>query len=412
MKNQRIAYLFFAASMLLASCSGMNDDFQEYLDRGEINYIGKVDSVSVLGGDCRIRFTWKFSEDPRIERCAIYWTTTDTVERRDSATFSINRSALDADGYMSVIFPIPEGSYLFSMYNTGTKGYRSVREEVTGVVYGEQYRSTLTPRRIGNVATLFDRAVIDWKASDNDEMSSTLHYLNASGQAASKMVSSSESQTELTDFKRGTEYFVTSRYMPGYYALDQFEVSSDKMVFSLFYELNKRAFERYVLPGDNNTQYDDGSWSWNSLFDNVAASNQAWHTNGGSRYFTIDLGTTTKLTRYILWHRLDDYAFASHNLKKWRVYGSDNPKAGEDESYWATPSGGFTDDWYLLAENVTVKPSGDGSEVTQEDKDYAAKGFAFDFLDAPPVRYVRFYVEEIWDGGNDYHISELSFWGQ
>jgi hypothetical protein len=33
-------------------------------------------------------------------------------------------------------------------------------------------------------------------------------------------------------------------------------------------------------------------------------------------------------------------------------------------------------------------------------------------IDAPPVRYIRFYVEEIWDGGSDYHISELSFWGQ
>jgi hypothetical protein len=412
MKKQVSLSLIFVVSLLLASCAGMNDGIQDYLDRGEINYIGKVDSVVAIGGNNRIQFRWKLSEDPRIERCAIYWNSIDSLVHRDSATFSIDRNALDANGYMSVSFPIPEGSYTFTLYHTGTKGYRSVREEVEGLVYGEQYRSTIAARRVSNISTLFDRAVIDWKTADDSETGTTLYYFTSSGQAASKFIPSTEKQTVLMDFKLGSEIFVTSTHLPEPDALDEFEVSSEKMLIPSIYELNKQLFQRYLLPGDNDTQYDGGSWSWNSLFNNVAAPDQAWHTNGGSRFFTIDLGTTVQLGRYTLWHRLGEYAFASHNLKKWKVYGTDNPKADQDQSYWAVTSGGYTNDWHLLAESVSVKPSGNGDEVTQEDRDYAAKGFEFDFFDAPPVKYVRFYVEEIWDGGNDYHISELSFWAK
>ncbi len=62
----------------------------------------------------------------------------------------------------------------------------------------------------------------------------------------------------------------------------------------------------------------------------------------------------------------------------------------------------------------SFKPSGENTPITNEDKEYAANGFEFEFpLDAPPVRYLRFYVHETWGGAANIHISELSFfWGK
>ena len=68
--------LYVLLSFLLASCSGMNDIIQEYLDRGEINYIGKTDSIYAIGGKNRITFKWIVNADPRIEKnvyCLAKW---------------------------------------------------------------------------------------------------------------------------------------------------------------------------------------------------------------------------------------------------------------------------------------------------------------------------------------------------
>lgn len=48
MTNKYLPIIF--AFFLLASCSGMNDIIQDYLDRGEINYIGRPDSLLSTGG--------------------------------------------------------------------------------------------------------------------------------------------------------------------------------------------------------------------------------------------------------------------------------------------------------------------------------------------------------------------------
>lgn len=54
MKLRNLIYVFFMlvsfSSLFFTSCTGMNDIIQEYLDRGEINYIGKTDSIYAVGG--------------------------------------------------------------------------------------------------------------------------------------------------------------------------------------------------------------------------------------------------------------------------------------------------------------------------------------------------------------------------
>jgi hypothetical protein len=70
-------------------------------------------------------------------------------------------------------------------------------------------------------------------------------------------------------------------------------------------------------------------------------------------------------------------------------------------------------DWTLLAECYSYKPSGETNPITQEDRDYANRGFETEFsLDAPPMQYIRFHVLETWGGGNMVHVSELTFWGK
>ena len=56
--NRNIILYCFSFLFLLA-CDGMNDNIKEYLDRGEINYIGRADSAIAMGGINRINLCGK-----------------------------------------------------------------------------------------------------------------------------------------------------------------------------------------------------------------------------------------------------------------------------------------------------------------------------------------------------------------
>ena len=234
MNKHKILY-FILSTVLFTACYDMNDNIEEYLNRGEINYIGKADSAYTMGGEERIRFFWKINDDPRIEECRIYWN-----NYQDSIVYPIDRNNIQANGYMSATFNIPEGAYIFNMHHTGTKGYRSVHEEVTGTVYGELYKATLSPRRVRNITVHPDRAVIDWSEPEENVVKSMVHYTSAStGQIISREVAPNEGQITLTDYIVGGSFTTSTFYLPEPDALDELEVTSYEMFFPSFYELDR-----------------------------------------------------------------------------------------------------------------------------------------------------------------------------
>ena len=91
--------IMLVSFVTLASCSGMNDIIEEYLDRGEINYIGRPDSVTCDGGLYRVKLTWKVGKDVRIESCKIFWNM-----GADSLIYPIDKESL-INGYASVELP-------------------------------------------------------------------------------------------------------------------------------------------------------------------------------------------------------------------------------------------------------------------------------------------------------------------
>src|SRR5690554_4101948 len=98
-KSKKIGVFF--VFLILISCQGMNDNIEEYLKRGEVNYLARVDSAKVFGGKERIMFDWKVALDPRIEACAIYWN-----NKQDSAICSIDRQMVDDNRFSFILSDI------------------------------------------------------------------------------------------------------------------------------------------------------------------------------------------------------------------------------------------------------------------------------------------------------------------
>ena len=215
MKNKYlpIICLFF----LFASCSGMNDIIQDYLDRGEINYIGRPDSLLTTGGNGRMQLRWLAGKDPRVEGYIIYWN-----NRTDSVVGEIDRNNLLKDRYNFCIFNVKESSYEFELVQTGSKGVNSIAATVTGNVYGDSYISQLKIRELINVAEDVDGVKLTWGISNSSKYVD-FTYEKADGTEAICRISSQVNDIILPNPKSRGAYSYSTYYVPGKDSLDVFK---------------------------------------------------------------------------------------------------------------------------------------------------------------------------------------------
>lgn len=150
------------------------------------------------------------------------------------------------------------------------------------------------------------------------------------------------------------------------------------------------------------------------LWDGITITNApaVYYVNTASDrriFFTIDLGVSTKLSRFKFWGR-DFWYFNLHHPKEIEIWGTNDPVVADgDACSW--------DGWELLLSATSVKPSGPDpigfDDLTTEDLALAHAGEEFEFpLEAPIVRYVRFRIVRSWTDSNSVFMAEVTFWGQ
>lgn len=190
---------------------------------------------------------------------------------------------------------------------------------------------------------------------------------------------------------------------------DMYENQSDtiypeqkEIVPILEMEVDKKGMSMYTVDGDGDFNIYGTHDFW--MFDGDVTTFA--HSSAPPAVFTIDLGRPVKLSRFKLWNRqYENNYYYWGNLRFFKVYGR-----------LETPSkNGNWDEWPLIAECEEIKPSGipDTKQMTNEDIAAAEAGFEFEIgFDVPPVRYLRFSVEETWSGTSFAHPAEFTFYGQ
>jgi hypothetical protein len=356
-KNISIAIL-----LLLVSCKGMNDNIEEYLDRGETNYIGCPDSVSVFGGKERLLLKWRVNADPRIESCTVSWN--DLNNEPQSETFPVDRNSLENE-YMSIPMSMPEGSYLFKIMHTGSKGYPSVAVEVPGKVYGERYQSTLNPRTIAEAVTFPDRVEITWGPADNGVTRMEVTYELAAGGTRTIEAPADEEVTALPDNKTGGEYSWITYYKPEPFVLDEFSVvSRTETVPIASYPLDKSWWSAFAPTNDTH--------GWGQGAAAVIDNNHGtfWHSVNGRGdddpdrpyYVEIDMKTVKNIASFTIDKRYQTRTLEVRSCLdavQWEVLGSISYSDGNEHGIGTLTLGDITQARYLRA-YITQSGSADG----------------------------------------------------
>ncbi|HNZ67709.1 MAG: DUF4959 domain-containing protein [Prolixibacteraceae bacterium] len=210
--------------------------------------------------------------------------------------------------------------------------------------------------------------------------------------------------TSVTDGKYTVRGFDPEEKIFAIVIRDRWDNYSDtvKVTLTPMFEekLDKSKFDDIVLPGDT----DMNGWEGRSYYifdDDINTFNHSLAGTGWPQYFTIDLGVTARLSRVIVIQR-QSFPYSHGNPRLLEVWGIEE----------APPADGSWDNWIKLRDCVATKPSAMGG-TADEDANHLKKGDEYSFtLEDPPVRYIRFLVNETWGVTGFIHFAEVTFYGQ
>lgn len=227
-----------------------------------------------------------------------------------------------------------------------------------------------------------------------------------------EMVTAFNFYTQQTEAQFSVRGYSSEKRKFGFFTKDRWDNHSDTLYVELtpFYEekIDKANFKEQFLTGDINNSTREtmpNLWDDNVATRYISLPNVEPMMPGVS--FAFDMGRTCQLSRFTLWQRYTDRmsnAFNVANPRLFEVWGT-NEKPNQDGSW---------DDWTKLLDCEIKKPSGlPLGEMSDDDIALTIAGSNFTFNPGtPPVRYLRFKINEVWGGTNYIYFNELTFWGE
>ncbi|GAA4307732.1 DUF4998 domain-containing protein [Compostibacter hankyongensis] len=376
----------------------MDHTYEPIIKDGEIVYTGKADSVRAFSGKDRLALSWLLS-DPKITYCKLYWN-----GGADSLLVPVKQGSL-TDSIHVMLDNMQEGTYTFTIYTGDDEGHRSVKSEVVGRVYGDQYAGTLSNRLMKDARWTDGEARLIWEHAVGSLAGAELSYTSTAGDVRQLFISPEADTIAIADLKEGSKLQYRTLFLPDSAAIDTFYTGYTQVTPVFETLMDKSAFKELILPGDALTAY---GWVLSRLWDGSIKEGQGFFCTGSAFpfHYTFDLGAVVQLSRYKIWQRGNDPSSAS-------LYNSDNPSSWEIWGATDPADDGSWTGWTKLMVCRSFKPSQAALGTnTVADKAYALAGEEYILSDTlPPVRYIRINVLETWNKGKSQANSmELTFW--
>lgn len=389
--------LLITAVCGLSSCKKIDATYQDYVKGGEIIYVSKADSVRAYSGHNRILLTWVRGANPKVSGIRVF--------NSEGKLLAEQRVEEEVSGQLGKVLldSVSEGVYSLNVITFDNAGNTSVNVTVPGTSYGERYQTSLQTRKIESARYQGEYVQIDWFRPTADAIATEIVYEDINGDEITVITAADETRTVLDNFERKTQIKYRTLFMPDSTAIDTFY--SDFTNVELEYLLDKAKFTRWNTADFPYTEYNMGSgYGIEKLWDEEYTGYGYIYLESEPlpRSFTFDLGQLAAIERIRLSPNWSSELYKNGNIKKAAIWGAATPDVSADFS-----------DWTYLGTLESFKPSGlPLGESTSEDLVYAQAGENFQLVeDAPPVRYIRFVVQDTWSGSISMHITELTFWG-
>lgn len=173
MFKNKIYTLFVILGVVIGSCTEMDDNFNQYVENGEIEYSNKVDSIKTFSGKNRATITASLFNAITVKEVIVSW---DRGENMMS--FPYQKSENDIDELELIIPDLEEKSYQLSVYTKDSQGAESIKVDAFVNVFGESYRSNLVAKAFKSTRANADSLAIELSISSSLERNTEFKYFD------------------------------------------------------------------------------------------------------------------------------------------------------------------------------------------------------------------------------------------
>jgi|AGTN01.3.fsa_nt_gi hypothetical protein len=218
MKKNNILNTFICIVLIsFISCGDMDETYRQFIEDGEIIYVGKADSVSTRGGKERIEVSWLLLSDPKVSKYKIFWN-----NRADSVTGSVTKTEM-VDTVRVLLNNMPENLHNFIIYLYDDRGHSSIPSYVSGSSYGDFYSSTILNRTYSSITRIGTSDIqIKWNTAPGGLVKSEVSYVDTAGETITEVIPNDVEASILNNFPVGGTFEYKSAYLPEPEALDIF----------------------------------------------------------------------------------------------------------------------------------------------------------------------------------------------
>lgn len=273
--------------VILIACSDMNDLHQQYLDRGEVIYAAKADSVAPHSGRNRVEFE-VFVKSQRITTARFFWN-----DYRDSSDLVIEGQGV----FRKMLDNLEERRYIFKLVCLDEFGNRSLPVELSANVYGEQYQAQLVNRSVGSTSIdVQGKVTIHWGGAVDGAVATEVRYTDIAGNSKLQSFPADLPTSIITDLKPNIGYEYRTVYKPDSTGIDSFFTGYSRNTLLAFDKKDWRII-------DFSTQHDTTNNSVKNFIDGTFKTR--WHSAAGSSSYphhaTIDMGVVRTITQFGAW---------------------------------------------------------------------------------------------------------------
>lgn len=223
--------LWMGIILLPGACGKMSSNYEDFIKDGEIVYTGRVEGLTAYPGRNRVKLSWALVSDPKITLCKVFWN-----NGADSLSVPVKKTG-KVDTIQVVVNNLNEGLYSFQVYTYDNEGHSSVKSEIAGVSYGDNYANSIFNRSLKSAKKAPNGKDIwlEWFGAAQQTAVVEVNYTNGGGQPATLLLterfdnlgrSRGFSNTDtLYNYKLGATFNYRTGFLPGKEAIDTFYTS-------------------------------------------------------------------------------------------------------------------------------------------------------------------------------------------
>ena len=199
-----------------SNCESIDDTYKEFVEGGEITYVGKADSIEVLPGRERLEVTWLLLSDPKVSSYKLFWN-----NGSDSIMGDLVKTE-NVDTVRVMLNDMPEYVYNIDIFLYDKQGNSSIKSSTIGRTYGTYYESSIFNRLYKSTKRISEGLEITWNDPSEELVESELSYLDLNDKLITKIVDREVEIDTLFNIPVNGEFKYHSAYLPEPNAIDVF----------------------------------------------------------------------------------------------------------------------------------------------------------------------------------------------